>query len=65
MLVLSRKVGQKLVIDGDIHVVVQPSSRVVLGLVASGVGIMRGELRDRRLGAERCAREGDGVRVES
>ncbi len=47
MLVLSRKVGEKLVIDGNITVVVLKiqGNRISLGIVApSDVKILRGEL---------------------
>jgi carbon storage regulator CsrA len=47
MLVLSRKVGDKLVIDGDItvEVVKIQGNRISLGIVApSNVKILRGEL---------------------
>ena len=47
MLVLSRKIGEKLVIDGNISVVVQKISgnRVTLGIEApESVRIVRGEL---------------------
>lgn len=47
MLVLSRKIGEKLVIDGNITVVVQKVSgnRVTLGIEApDSVRIVRGEL---------------------
>lgn len=47
MLVLSRKVGEKLVIDGNItvEVVKIQGNRITLGLVApSDVKILRGEL---------------------
>lgn len=50
MLVLSRKVGDKLVIDGNItvEVVKIQGNRISLGIVApSDVKILRGELADR------------------
>ena len=50
MLVLSRKVGEKLVIDGNItvEVVKIQGNRISLGIVApSDVKILRGELADR------------------
>ena len=51
MLVLSRKVGEKLVIDGNItvEVVKIQGNRITLGLVApSDVKILRGELTQKR-----------------
>lgn len=50
MLVLSRKVGEKLVIDGNITVEVVriQGNRITLGLVAPAeVKILRGELEER------------------
>ncbi len=50
MLVLSRKVGEKLVIDGNItvEVVKIQGNRITLGLVApANVKILRGELKQR------------------
>ncbi len=50
MLVLSRKVGEKLVIDGNITVEVVriQGNRITLGLVApADVKILRGELDER------------------
>jgi carbon storage regulator len=55
MLVLSRKVGDKLVIDGNITVEVVKISgnRISLGIVApSNVKILRGELTEPRAKAE-------------
>ena len=52
MLVLSRKVGEKLVIDGNITVEVVriQGNRITLGLVApSDVKILRGELNQKQL----------------
>lgn len=52
MLVLSRKVGEKLVIDGNITVEVVriQGNRITLGLVApSDVKILRGELNQNQL----------------
>ena len=54
MLVLSRKVGEKLVIDGNITVEVVriQGNRITLGLVApSDVKILRGELNQKQLQA--------------
>lgn len=51
MLVLSRKVGEKLVIDGNItvEVVKIQGNRITLGLVApADVKILRGELREQQ-----------------
>jgi len=51
MLVLSRKVGEKLVIDGNItvEVVKIQGNRISLGIVApSNVLILRGELTEHR-----------------
>ena len=51
MLVLSRKVGEKLVIDGNItvEVVKIQGNRITLGLVApSDVKILRGELNQKQ-----------------
>ncbi len=51
MLVLSRKVGEKLVIDGNITVEVVriQGNRITLGLVApSEVKILRGELNQKQ-----------------
>ena len=51
MLVLSRKVGDKLVIDGNItvEVVKIQGNRISLGIVApSNVKILRGELTEQR-----------------
>ena len=51
MLVLSRKVGEKLVIDGNITVEVLKiqGNRITLGLVApSDVKILRGELNQKQ-----------------
>ena len=51
MLVLSRKVGDKLVIDGSItvEVVKIQSNRISLGIVApSNVKILRGELTEQQ-----------------
>ncbi len=51
MLVLSRKVGEKLVIDGNItvEVVKIQGNRITLGLVApSDVKILRGELTQKQ-----------------
>lgn len=50
MLVLSRKLGEKIVIDGNITVEVVKinGNRITLGIEApSNVRILRGELRDR------------------
>ena len=55
MLVLSRKVGEKLVIDGNItvEVVKIQGNRITLGLVApSDVKILRGELNQKQAKAE-------------
>ncbi|MCC7337294.1 MAG: carbon storage regulator [Pirellulaceae bacterium] len=52
MLVLSRKVGEKLVIDGNISVEVVKiqGNRITLGLVApADVKILRGELNQNQL----------------
>lgn len=52
MLVLSRKVGDKLVIDGNItvEVVKIQGNRISLGIVApSNVKILRGELTERQV----------------
>ena len=52
MLVLSRKVGEKLVIDGNITVEVVriQGNRITLGLVApADVKILRGELNQKQL----------------
>ena len=52
MLVLSRKVGEKLVIDGNITVEVVriQGNRITLGLVApANVKILRGELNQNQL----------------
>ena len=52
MLVLSRKVGEKLVIDGNISVEVVKiqGNRITLGLVApADVKILRGELNQHQL----------------
>lgn len=52
MLVLSRKVGEKLVIDGNItvEVVKIQGNRITLGLVApADVKILRGELNQHQL----------------
>ncbi len=52
MLVLSRKVGEKLVIDGNITVEVVriQGNRITLGLVApADVKILRGELNQNQL----------------
>lgn len=52
MLVLSRKVGDKLVIDGNItvEVVKIQANRISLGIVApSNVKILRGELTERQV----------------
>ncbi|MEZ6150085.1 MAG: carbon storage regulator [Pirellulaceae bacterium] len=52
MLVLSRKVGEKLVIDGNItvEVVKIQGNRITLGLVApADVKILRGELNQNQL----------------
>ena len=51
MLVLSRKVGEKLVIDGNItvEIVKIQGNRITLGLVApSNVKILRGELNQKQ-----------------
>ena len=51
MLVLSRKVGDKLVIDGDItvEIVKIQGNRISLGIVApSNVKILRGELTEQQ-----------------
>ncbi len=55
MLVLSRKVGEKLVIDGNItvEVVKIQGNRITLGLVApSDVKILRGELNQKQAKTE-------------
>ncbi len=55
MLVLSRKVGEKLVIDGNITVEVIriQGNRITLGLVApADVKILRGELNQKQAKAE-------------
>ena len=55
MLVLSRKVGEKLVIDGNITVEVVriQGNRITLGLVApSDVKILRGELNQKQAKTE-------------
>ena len=55
MLVLSRKVGDKLVIDGNItvEVVKIQGNRISLGIVApSNVKILRGELSDQQAKAQ-------------
>ncbi len=55
MLVLSRKVGEKLVIDGNITVEVVriQGNRITLGLVApADVKILRGELNQKHAKAE-------------
>ena len=55
MLVLSRKVGDKLVIDGNItvEVVKIQGNRISLGIVApSNVKILRGELSQPKLDAQ-------------
>ena len=55
MLVLSRKVGDKLVIDGNItvEVVKIQGNRISLGIVApSTVKILRGELTEQRAKAQ-------------
>jgi carbon storage regulator len=55
MLVLSRKVGEKLVIDGNITVEVVriQGNRITLGLVApADVKILRGELNQKQSKAE-------------
>lgn len=55
MLVLSRKAGEKLIIDGNITVVVVriQGNRVTLGFTApSDVKIMRGELNQPTAGTE-------------
>ena len=55
MLVLSRKVGDKLVIDGNITVEVVKirGNRISLGIVApSTVKILRGELTEQRAKAQ-------------
>jgi carbon storage regulator len=55
MLVLSRKVGEKLVIDGNITVEVVriQGNRITLGLFApSDVKILRGELNQKQAKAE-------------
>ena len=55
MLVLSRKVGEKLVIDGNITVEVVriQGNRITLGLVApSDVKILRGELTQKQTKTE-------------
>ncbi len=55
MLVLSRKVGDKLVIDGNItvEVVKIQGNRISLGIVApSNVKILRGELTEQRAKAQ-------------
>ncbi len=51
MLVLSRKVGEKLVIDGNItvEVVKIQGNRITLGLVApANIKILRGELTEKQ-----------------
>lgn len=56
MLVLSRKVGDKLVIDGNITVEVVKISgnRISLGIVApSNIKILRGELTEQQSNAQR------------
>ncbi|HNO80600.1 MAG TPA: carbon storage regulator [Phycisphaerae bacterium] len=56
MLVLSRKVGEKLVIDGNITVEVVriQGNRITLGLVApADVKILRGELNQNQLQSPR------------
>lgn len=55
MLVLSRKVGEKLVIDGNITVEVVriQGNRITLGLVApADVKILRGELKHKQPNVE-------------
>ncbi len=55
MLVLSRKVGDKLVIDGNItvEVVKIQGNRISLGIVApSNVKILRGELNQAKVNAQ-------------
>jgi len=55
MLVLSRKVGDKLVIDGNItvEVVKIQGNRISLGIVApSNVKILRGELSQQKVDAQ-------------
>jgi carbon storage regulator CsrA len=55
MLVLSRKVGDKLVIDGNItvEVVKIQGNRISLGIVApSNVKILRGELNEQQAKAQ-------------
>ncbi|MEO8272415.1 MAG: carbon storage regulator [Aureliella sp.] len=55
MLVLSRKVGEKLVIDGNITVEIVriQGNRITLGLVApSDVKILRGELQQKQAKSE-------------
>ena len=55
MLVLSRKVGDKLVIDGNItvEVVKIQGNRISLGIVApSNVKILRGELTEKQAKAQ-------------
>ena len=55
MLVLSRKVGEKLVIDGNftVEVVRIQGNRITLGLVApADVKILRGELNQKQPKAE-------------
>ncbi len=55
MLVLSRKVGEKLVIDGNITVEVVriQGNRITLGLVApANVKILRGELNQKQVAGQ-------------
>ncbi|MEO8271372.1 MAG: carbon storage regulator, partial [Aureliella sp.] len=62
MLVLSRKVGEKLVIDGNITVeaVRIQGNRIALGLVApSAVKILRGELQQKRAAVQVDVAQGD------
>lgn len=59
MLILSRKVGEKLIIDGNITVEVVriQGNRITLGLVApAGVKILRGELNRSQLPAANLAK---------
>ena len=60
MLVLSRKVGDKLVIDGNItvEVVKIQGNRISLGIVApSDVKILRGELTEQQAKAQKEGRQ--------
>lgn len=68
MLVLSRKLGEKLVIGDNITVVVSrvAGNRVTLGIEAPGdVRIIRGELRPEFEVEVPAARSGSGFDVES